>query len=140
MKETSNNQKYREYIMSKVRAIVDANNRMAEPGTMYPGLFRTYEAVRHFVNPILKSMGISIDKNKMLTDKQFAVACGLVDRYANAAIYNYFQHTNWNSGWRTNFEIVKREGRKQVKRPTAGSIYNLKEEAKEKAFPMWSAC
>ncbi len=128
----SNNEKYREFIMNKVRAIVDPANAMAEPNSMYPGLFRTYRAVRDFVNPILKSMGVSINKNNMLTDKQFAIACSLVERYADVAVYEYFKHTNWNTGWQTVFEFDENGSTIDCGK----AVYDLKSSAKKAAFPV----
>lgn len=132
-KEHSNNEKYRNYILAKVHNIVDPANFLAKPGTMYPGLFRCYCAVRNFVNPILKSMGIAVDKNNMLTDKQFSIACNLVERYAEVAIYEYLKHTNWNHGWQTIFDYDE-NGSRMCGVDVMGE--ELKKQAKRKAFPM----
>lgn len=119
--------------MSKVRSVIDPVNCLVKEGEMYPGLFRSYCAVRQFVNPILKGMGIAIDKNNMLIDKQFTVACTLVDRYAEAALYDYFKHTNWNNGWRTLFEFDE-DGSITVGNDVMGK--QLKKRAKKLVFAM----
>ncbi len=105
MKKPSNNEKFRNYCYGVIRSVIEpVNGDITVPrGHMYPGFYRTYCAVRKYIQPIMSSMGIPFEGNHMLTDEQFCVACGLVEKYGKVAIRQYLKHTRWNNGWQLIF-------------------------------------